>query len=187
MKKIKIIPLTITAALTAAILFGGWFTYRHYGVEQPLDRVANSIEGVESAKVVMSNGHVDIKVKLASDANLGDVYRLIKNKGASEIGNKELELSATAAATDTSVTSQSNARLDKVWSYALFNVAESMENRKYSGIRDTMSKLSEQFPGVTVTTDMDEDNVYISMHDGDAAKYVVLPRQPAMLGAWPNA
>ncbi|QMV44420.1 hypothetical protein [Cohnella cholangitidis] len=181
MKKLKLIPLTITAAITAAILFGGWFTYRHYGVEQPLDRVANSIDGVESAQVEMSNGHVKVNVKLAADADLGEVYRKIKNDGAGEIGSKQLELAATAAI------SQDNARLDKAWSYALFDVAEAMENRKYSGIRDTMAKLSEQFAGVTVTTDMDDQNVYISMRDGDAAKFIVLPRQPATLGAWPNA
>lgn len=181
MKKLKLIPLTITAAITAAILFGGWFTYRHYGVEQPLDRVANSIDGVESAQVEMSNGHVKVNVKLAADADLGEVYRKIKNDGAGEIGSKQLDLAATPAI------SQDNARLEKAWSYALFDVAEAMENRKYSGIRDTMAKLSEQFAGVTVTTDMDDHNVYISMRDGDAAKFIVLPRQPATLGAWPNA
>ncbi|MCD9021153.1 hypothetical protein [Cohnella silvisoli] len=176
--KLKLLPIMITAALSAAILFGGWFAYRHYGVEQPLDRVANSIAGVESAKVETSSGHVKISVKLAPDANLGEIYRLIKRDGSGQIGGNQLELAATA---------KDSARLEKAWSYALFDVAEAMENRKYSGIRDAMGKLSEQFPGVTVTTDMDENNVYISMRDGDAAKYVVLPRQPATLGAWPNA
>ncbi|RKP57015.1 hypothetical protein D7Z26_03235 [Cohnella endophytica] len=178
MKKIKILPITITAALTAAILFGGWFAYRHYGVEQPLDRVANAVPGVQSAKVIMSTGSVKVDVKLAPDANLGDVYRQIKQNGAGEIGSKDLELAPTASG---------NARLDKAWSYALFDVAESMENHKYSGVRDAMDSLSKQFPGVTATTDMDDNNVYISMRDGNAAKFIVLPRQPATLGAWPNA
>lgn len=182
MNKIKILPITITAALTAAILFGGWFAYRHYGVEQPLDRVAKSVEGVQSAEVEMTTGIVKVKVKLAPDANLSEVYRQIKQNGAGEIGGKKLELAAT-----TSDDSQTNERLEKVWSYSLFDVAEAMENRKYSGIRDTMADLSKQFPGVTVMTDMDENNVYISMRDGDAAKFIVLPRQPAMLGVWPNA
>ncbi|RED60399.1 hypothetical protein [Cohnella lupini] len=178
MNKLKLIPITITAAITAALLFGGWFAYRHYGVEQPLDRVANSIDGVQSANVEMSTGLVKVNVKLAPDADVGEVYRLIKRDGAGEIGGKQLEVSATA---------KDSARLDKAWSYGLFDVAEAMENRKYSGIRDAMTKLSEQFPGVKVSTEMDELNVYISMRDGDSAKFVILPRQPAMLGAWPNA
>jgi hypothetical protein len=176
--KLKLLPITITAALSAAILFGGWFAYRHYGVEQPLDRVATSIAGVESANVEMSSGLVKINVKLKPNADLGEVYRLIKQDGSGVIGGKQFELAATA---------KDSARLEKAWNYALFDVAEAMDNRKYSGIRDTMSKLSQQFPGVTVKTQMDDSNVYISMQDGDAAKFIVLPRQPATLGAWPNA
>jgi len=178
MKKIKILPITITAALTAAILFGGWFAYRHYGVEKPLDRVANSVTGVDTARVEMGNGLVKVKVQLDPNANLGEVYRKIKQDGAGEIGAKQLELEPSAA---------SNELLEKAWSYSLFDVAEAMENHKYSGIRDAMEELSKQFPGVTVKTDMDETNVYISMKDGNAAKFVVLPREPVMLGAWPNA
>jgi hypothetical protein len=176
--KIKLLPLTLTAALSAALLFGGWFAYRHYVVEQPLDRVANAIPGVESAKVELTSGLVKVNVTLKPDADLGQIYRLVKSDGAGEIGSKELELSAMA---------KEGPRLEKAWSYALFDVAEAMENRKYSGIRDTMATLTEKFPGLIVNTDMDETNVYISMRDGDAAKYVVLPRQPATLGVWPNA
>lgn len=178
MNKLKLLPITITAALTAALLFGGWFAYRHYGVEQPLDRVANAVPGVESATVEMTTGTVKVDVKLSPDANLGDVYRQIKLDGSGEIGGKELELAATANGND---------RLEKAWSYALFDVAEAMESHKYSGVRDAMVSISKQFPGVTASTDMDDNNVYISMRDGNAAKFVVLPRQPATLGAWPNA
>jgi hypothetical protein len=175
---LKILPITITAALTAAILFGGWFAYRFYGVVQPLDHVATSIAGVESAQIETSSGIVKVKVKLAPDANLGDVYRKIKSDGSSQIGGNQLELAAAG---------KESALLNKAWSYALFDVAQAMENRKYSEIRNTMAKLPEHFPGVTVKTDMDENNVYISIREGDAAKFEVLPRQPATLGAWPNA
>jgi hypothetical protein len=176
--KLKLLPLMLTAALSAALLFGGWFTYRHYGVVQPLDRVANSIPGVQSAVVEVTSGQIKLNVKLAPDADLGEVYRLVKRDGAAVIGSNELELAASA--TD-------SPQLQKAWSYALFDVAEAMENRKYSSIRDTMDKLSEKFPGVTVKTDMDDTNVYISMRDGNAAKFVVLPRQPATFGVLPNA
>lgn len=178
MKKIRILPIAITAAITAAILFGGWFAYRHFGVEKPLDRVANAAAGVESAKVEITNDTVKIDVRLNADANLGEVYRRIKQDAAGEIGNRQLELKATA---------QANDRLEEAWSHSLFDVAEAMENRKYSDIREAMSKLGEQFPGITARTDIDEHNVYISMKDGEAAKFVVLPRQPVKLGVWPNA
>lgn len=176
--KLRILPLTLTAALSAALLFGGWFAYRHYGVEQPLDRVAAGIPGVESANVQMTTGQVKVDVKLAPDADVGEVFRKMKQDGAGTIGTKELAL----------IVSGTNVQaLDKAWSYALFDVAEAMENRQYTGIRDAMDKLQSKYPGLTAATDMDEDNVYITLREGGAAKFVILPRQPATMGVWPNA
>ncbi|MFC5531794.1 hypothetical protein [Cohnella yongneupensis] len=176
--KLKILPLTITAALTAALLFGGWFAYRHYGIEKPLDRLAGAVPGVTSAVVTTTNGQVNIDVRLKQDADVSEVYRKVKSDGASEIGGKKFTLTAEG---------QTNERLDKAWSYALFDVAQAMENRQYTGIREAMNKLSEQFPGMTADTSMDEDNVYVTLRDGTAAKFVILPRQPATLEVWPNA
>ncbi|MFC5699934.1 hypothetical protein ACFPVX_01460 [Cohnella faecalis] len=177
--KLRVWPLTVTAALSAALLFGGWFAYRHYGVEQPLDRIAAAVPGVQAATTEMRTGEVVVNVELAPDANLSDVYNRIKNDGQSAIGSKKVELKATAH--------KSSELLDKAWSHALFDVAEAMENHRYSGVRDAMDKLSQQFGGVTATTSMDEDNVYISLRDGTAAKFVVLPREGAAMGVWPNA
>ncbi len=176
--KIKILPLTITAALTAAILFGGWFAYRHYGIEQPLDRIAGSVPGVTNAVVDTTNGQVNIDLELKQDANIADVYRKLKEDGASEIGSKKLNLSAEGTA---------NEKLEQAWSYSLFDVAQAMENRQYTSIREAMNKLSEQYPGVTAETSMDEDNVYVTLRDGANAKFVILPRQPATMEVWPNA
>ena len=176
--KIKILPLTITAALTAAILFGGWFAYRHYGIEQPLDRIAGSVPGVTNAVVETTNGQVNIDLELKQDANIADVYRKLKEDGASEIGGKKLNLSAEGT---------TNEKLEQAWSYSLFDVAQAMENRQYTGIREAMNKLSDQYPGVTAETSMDEDNVYVTLRDGVNAKFVILPRQPATMEVWPNA
>lgn len=176
--KLRILPLTITIVCTAAVLFGGWFAYRHYGIVKPLDRIAGAVPGVVSADAATSNGQVNIDVELKRDADIGDVFRRINTDGSSEIGGKKLVLN---------VTNDSNERLDKAWSYALFDVAQAMETRQYTGIREAMDKLSGQFPGVTADTTMDEVNVYVTLRDGEASKFVILPRQPATMEVWPNA
>lgn len=176
--KLRILPLTITAVLAAALLFGGWFAYRHYGVEQPLDKITNAIPGVESSEVDITNSHVKVTVNLKPEANLSEVIRHVERDGADVIGSKQLEIDATT---------KESPSLEKAWSYALFDVAEAMETRKYSGVRAAMDKLVEKYPNLTITTDMDESNVYISMRDGNEAKFIILPRQPATLGVWPNA
>ncbi|MFD0670372.1 hypothetical protein [Cohnella sp. GCM10027633] len=177
--KLRLLPITITAIATAALLFGGWFAYRHYGIEQPLDRIANAVPGVTSAVVETTNGHVNIEVKLEPNADIGEVFRRVKTDGATEIGGKSLTLTAGEA--------QSSEKLEQAWSYALFDVAQAMENRQYTGIREAMDKLSDKYPGVTADTAMDEDNVYVTLRDGASAKFVILPREPATLEVWPNA
>ena len=176
--KIKVAPLVLTVALSVGLLFGGWAAYRHYAVEQPLDRIAAAAPGVQSADAAMANGQVVMRLQLESDADLAGIYKQIKQDGAGQIGGKPIKLD---------VQSQSSEKLEQAWRYSLFDIAEAMETRRYSGIRDAMGKLGAQFPGVTAETDMDEDNVYIRLQDGQAAKFIVLPRQAATLEVWPNA
>lgn len=176
--KIKLAPLLLTAALSVALLFGGWAAYRHYAVEQPLDRVAAAAPGVRSAESEMTGGQVVLRLQLQPDADLADIYKTIKQEGAGQIGGRSIELN---------VQSTTSEKLEQAWRYSLFDIAEAMETRHYSGIREAMSRLSAQFPGVSATTDIDEDNVYIRLQDGQSAKYVVLPRQPATMEVWPNA
>ncbi|WEK55738.1 MAG: hypothetical protein P0Y55_06745 [Candidatus Cohnella colombiensis] len=176
--KLRIIPVTLTVVLSSVLLFGGWFSYRYFGVEKPLDHVAASIPGVQSAQVEMLAGQINVTVQLEKEANIAEVFRQVKHDGANKIGNRSLQLS---------ITGDSNASLEKVWSYALFDVAEAMENRKYSQIRDVMETLTNHYPDVTATTDMDDDNVYITLREGEHAKFIILPRQPAMMEVWSNA
>jgi len=176
--KIKVMPLVLTAVASVALLFGGWAAYRHYAVEQPLDRVAAAAPGVDSAKSEMTGGQVVLRLQLKPDADLAEIYKKIKQDGAGQIGGKQVELN---------VESTTNEKLEQAWRYSLFDVAEAMETRHYSGIREAMNKLSEQFPGVKADSDMDEDNVYIRLQDGQSAKFVVLPRQASMMEVWPNA
>lgn len=176
--KLRILPIATTAALSAALLFGGWFAYRHYGVEQPLDRAAANVQGVESASSDMNADGVTIKVKLSDTADLADVYRSVKKEGARAIGSKTLTLVAE---------NPDNDALEKVWRSALFDVAQAMDRKEYTDIRDAMTKLQSETPGLSASTEIDEENVYISLRLAGSAKYVILPRQGEQMGVWPNA
>lgn len=176
--KLRWIPVAITAALSAALLFGGWYAYGRYGVEQPLDRVAKSIPGVESAQTSRSASSVNLQLKLSPNADLAEVYREIQEQGSGAIAGKTLNLS---------IDEPSDPALEKAWSYALFDVAEAMDHQKYSEIRTAMDELTKQYPAIQADTQMDDTNVYIRLRSGNAVKYVILPRQAEKLGVWPNA
>lgn len=174
----KWVPFLSTALLTAALLFGGWFAYRHYGVEQPLDRLAEQLPGVIQAEADMGTDEVRLRLRLEPDADLAAITRQIRTDGQATIGDRELRLEPVT---------ETSEKLESAWQNVLFEVAEAMENRKYSGIRDALGRLEAEIPGLQATAQMDEQNVYIRLQDGETAKFVVLPRQPMSLGVWPNA
>ncbi|WP_028561247.1 heavy-metal-associated domain-containing protein [Paenibacillus pinihumi] len=176
--RLKWIPTVITAVITAALVFGGWYIYQSTAVEKPFEKMVGSVDGVQSAQSSIDRNTISVKLQLKRDANMEDVVHAIKDKGDSLIGGRELKLSFD------SVTSN---KLEKLWSSVLFQIAESMEKREYSGIIEAMDKLQQQNPGLQIKTGIDDSSVYITMLDGATSKYIVLPRFPATIGAWSHA
>ncbi|MNU08713.1 hypothetical protein D3C72_2548810 [compost metagenome] len=62
-----------------------------------------------------------------------------------------------------------------------------MESGKYTLIPETLNDLSKEFTGVQATTEIDDNNVYVSLSDGKESKFIILPRQAEKLGVWNNA
>ncbi|RXZ80219.1 hypothetical protein EBB07_19895 [Paenibacillaceae bacterium] len=175
--KIRLLPTAVTMFLSAVLLFGGWFAYREMALQKPLDHLVNDLEGVESAKPIIDNSIVRIELELQPDADLGSIYRTIASEGKNVIGSRELQLDFSRSKSD---------KLDQIWSTVLFDVAEAMETKTYSGIPEAMRHLEQQYSGLQVKTTMDHVNVYITMIDGQETKFIVLPRTPARLEVWPD-
>ena len=178
MTQIRIVPVLLTALISGALLFGGWFGYRHFAVEQPLAATFSGIEGVTARNPVVSGDHVTVEIMLDGKVGLADVYRNIRERTGETLGGRKLELI---------IRQERNERLEKIWSSALFSIAQAMENRQYADIPAALRELEAAHPGLEAGTEMDDYNVYITLKLEGAVKYVVLPRQPAVLGVWPNA
>jgi len=176
MMRPRVIPIVITAAITASVLFGGWSIYNQVAVAAPLEKATKGIEGVVSSeKPVMDRNKVAISLELAPNANLRDIYTSIAANGKDVIGERKLDLK---------IKEKSNKQLDDLWYASMFEVAEAMERKTYSHIPDAMNEAAKSMKDVTVTTEMDDTNVYITIKNSEAMKYVVLPRTPSQLEAW---
>jgi hypothetical protein len=176
--KLRIVPIVITVMVTGLLLFGGWYMYRTFAIEQPLERIISNVNGVTYSKPVIGRDTVTVQLKLQKGTDIKEVYNRISTKGASVIGSRELKID---------IMQTGDAELERVWSSVLFQVAEAMENRTYSNIPLAMKSLEAHNAGLKASNEIDDSNVYITLHKGQAVKYVVLPRTPDMIGAWPNA
>ena len=177
MTHIRIVPVLLTALLTGAVLFGGWFGYRHFAVEQPLAASAG-IEGVTAYDPIVTDDRVTVEITLDGTVNLEEVYRNIREQ-AGKLPRRTRARSGSSA--------RSGTRSWRRSSSALFTIAQAMENRRYADIPEAARKLEAAHSGLSVETEMDEYNVYLTLKLDGAVKYVVPPRQPAVLGVWPNA
>lgn len=175
--KLRLLPVAVSLVLSAAVLFGGWFLYDSLAMESPLTKIVQQQPGVEQSQVSMGNGTVTIELTPKPDANLREIYQSIATQGASIIGNRKVELV---------VHDSSTPELDQWWSTALFDVAQAMENRRYADIPAALDAKKVQLPGLAVSTEMDDQYVYVRLTDGTHVKNVLLPRQPQRMGVWPN-
>ena len=179
MSNLRLKPILLTAVATAVVLFGGWALYHKVAVQAPLEQAIKDVQGIVHAdKPKRDNDWIEFKVELAPTANLKEVYETIAHNGERVIGNRTLKLQ---------IDSEANTQLDSVWQSAMFQVAEAMENKTYSQIPAALEQIAGKESNVQVKTDIDDDNVYITLINDEGALHKVLPRTPHLLGAWPNA
>lgn len=174
--KLRLLPVVMSVVISAGVLFGGWFAYTSLAMENPLSDIISKVPGVTSSTMKLDNNQVDIEVSLNPDANLRNVVEGIHKEGASIIGKRSVNIN---------VKSNPSEKLDQWWSKALFEVAQAMETKHYADIPTTLQKYAEGVPNMKVDSEMDQTNVYIRLTDGDATKFIMLPRT-SQIGVWPN-
>jgi hypothetical protein len=179
--KLRLVPVLITSLLSATLLFGGFFLYRQFALQEPLQKIVSGYEGVNTSHISINRDEVTLKLELQPGTNLRDLVSYVSKEGKSVIEGRKLKLD---------VEQNSSELLDNYWDKALFSVAEAMESRKYTLIPAELDRLKEQntdYKDVIATTEIDDTNVYVSLSNGKESKFIILPRKPATLGVWNNA
>ena len=176
--RIRIVPVILTVAISATLLFGGLALYNKLAVAAPFEQALYNIPGIDQAKKpVIADDEVNIQLRLAEDASLKDVYERIAAEGKSIIGGKTIHIETDSAP---------NEQLQALWNSVLFEIAEAMETRTYSNIPAALDAAAQNYEGVSVTTEMNDSYVFVTMRNGDAVQYEMLPRVPGKMGAWSN-
>jgi hypothetical protein len=173
--KLRLLPVVITVVVSSSVLFGGWFMYQSVAMEDPFLKQVAAIDGVSEPYMEMKRDLAMVRVQLEPDASLSRSYREILKVGKATLGSRTVQVEVSGESSDA---------LNAWWSKALFDVAQAMETKQYSLIPERLQQLAGD--ELTVETEIDENNVYIAIHDGPHSKYVILPRKPAMMGVWPN-
>ncbi|PYI54870.1 hypothetical protein [Paenibacillus flagellatus] len=146
-------------------------------MENPLSRIVAEQPGIEQSQVSIGGDAVTVELTPKPDANIREIYKSIVDQGGSIIGDRDVELI---------VRDSSTPELDRWWSNALFEVAEAMESKRYAAIPAALEAKKGTYPGLSVSTEMDDTYVYVHLTDGQHDKFLQLPRKPRQMGVWPN-
>ncbi|MEF2964310.1 hypothetical protein V3851_00585 [Paenibacillus sp. M1] len=176
--KLRIVPIVASVAVSALLLFGGWFAYKEWVVEGPFEHKISQYDGVKSVHTDITQKQAVLKLDLEPGTDFGSLVKQIETDGEKWIGNRELKLVVEDRATP---------KLNELWEEALFPVAQAMENKEYTGITAALDHMMKEDGGLTAKAEMDDRNVYITLTDGQASKFIILPRTAQTIGVWPNA
>jgi len=175
--KLRLLPVLASVVISASVLFGGWFAYQSYAMENPIQSVVEKTSGVQFVNTCITNNEAIVEVKLQPGTSLREAYASIQKGSSSILGKKQLKLN---------VVNETSPEMEQWWSSALFDVAQAMETKHYAQIPVTLQSRAKGSPDLKVTTEMDDKFVFITLTDGDKSKYVMLPRTPEKFGVWPN-
>lgn len=175
--KLRLLPVILTVLITSCICFGGWYAYRSLMVENPLQAVAADVSGVVGSDVAVNGGLLHVRLTLGPGADWSEAYRAVYDRSVELAGKRAVRVTIESESTD---------QLDRVWSEALFDVAEAMETSRYTSIPAKLEELAGPDGTMTVQADIDDLNVYVQLRDGSNSKYIVLPRIAPRLEVWDN-
>ncbi|MEW4370259.1 hypothetical protein [Paenibacillus kandeliae] len=164
--KLRALPVIITVVVSIALLFGGWFTYRQLTLHNPLMNIVNSYPGVNSAQVSINQKEVALKLDLKPETDLGSLVQTLNKQSADIIGARTLKLEVIDHSDDT---------LNQIWENAMFPISQAMANRQYTDIPKTLQRIASSNNGITAKAEMDDRNVYVSLSNGKASKFLILP------------
>ncbi|WP_397330721.1 hypothetical protein [Paenibacillus sp. JSM ZJ436] len=168
----------LSVVVSASVLFGGWFLYRHYALQNPIAQVLSQYEGVIDSQIDIKRNTVTLKLDLQPETDLRDLVSQIQKEGKSVIDQRELMIEVADHSSDV---------LNEWWDSAMLSVAQAMDNRQYTEIQTALNQLADQRPNLKAVAQIDDQNVYVSLSDGTSGKFIILPRHPGTMEVWNHA
>jgi hypothetical protein len=172
--KIRLLPMFFTVFISSALLFGGWYTYHSFMLEDPILREISKLDAVSDISLQVKQKTANVQITLKQGTSLQKSYHHISKIIHAKLKNHDVSIEFE---------DNSNEKLDAWWSLALFDVAQAMDTKNYTKIPQRLGEMADA-QQIDVRTELDNNNLYISLNDGSYQKYIILARDPKMMEVW---
>jgi len=170
----------ISLAVTVALLAGMALLSEYAFVRLPLQRALLAVEGVQGVRIEHGSGGDLILVQLADVPNLEKTYNSLYQTilAYEKVGSFNLKL-----------LDNRNRELEEIYYRLNFSLQEAAATGQFSKLLGELDGLGPKVD--RALAGIDNDNIYLQLHQGGHYLYQIVPRQPRLSsknaggGIWP--
>lgn len=152
---------------TLALLLGGRWFYQQRFVETNLVRELRNVPGVETVNVIEKKDYIQIRLGLGKVWDLQKTYVKIR-----ETVSEVYDLSGVRI----DIVNKPDPDLEAVWARAQFAVYQALIQGNFTEMAEVIDRQTGQAGVANSKVQMDWDNVYLQLQQGDNYSYYVIPR-----------
>lgn len=167
-KNIKWNYVVIVSIVSLLFLFGGWYLYQNISVKNPINEAVSSLDGIKVTNLAIDKNNVNLSINLYDVDDFQVTYELIEKTVDPYLQSRSLNIE---------IVNNGNQSLNYAWNRSYFYIAEAIDKKEYSLIPLAIDNMKEEYKLDQAAYTMDEKNIYIDLHQGDAALYIVIPRE----------
>ena len=161
------VDLVVTLALlTLLVLVGGQAAYGRVFVERPLLEELRSIPGVMTVSIEKVAANYNITMDLAAGSNFPTLYRQATEVAQQALGSSRFNLQIIDNRTTT---------LENLYRQMQIHIEEAVAQGNFSVAAKKINEIAEQ-ARVQASFYVDEERVYLELHQNDAYLYAVRHR-----------
>jgi hypothetical protein len=165
--KMRALPIFLSVLFSSLLLFGGWYVFQNQFVKKPISNEISAMKDVKLNNITVAREAITLDVSFNNPERFAEDYKAVKEIASEKSNGKPVKVEFHSV----------NKDLQKIWDENVFAIAEAMELHTYSKIPGVLEQIKNKHHLQSVSSDMDDQYVYIYLNDGKSPYYTVLPRE----------
>lgn len=161
--------VTAVAALVIVLVisFSSYYVYKRFGIDAPLEKKIEALEGVENSKATRLSEGYEIEINMKKVANLQESYTSIDRAVKDSLPQKEYSLH---------LSDNPNQSLRDFIQHLQPAVFESLSANRFIWLDQELSRRTQE-AGLQYKLFVDQEHLYLQVEDGDYYIYQVIARE----------
>lgn len=156
----------ITLILVLAISFSGFYLYKRLGINEPLQKKLQSIEGVDRVSLEQRGQTYNVSVHMKRVDNIQQAYQEINQAVSDSLPKHNYSLT---------LTDEPNHKLESFMQHMQPAIYESLSNNRFIWLDEEIARRTAE-QGVSYKLFVDQEKLFIQLEDKDAYIYQVIDR-----------